>query len=663
MFSRILNRILQSHGTLALLSLLAALYAEGCENPRGLVVLGSLLIAVPVYFQVVFLLNANGTLKAFFISYKGMAALGFFVVCLGCFFRPANQHNPLISWDFHPFRDYRWLIVSLFGVLGSLAFLNYALAAPQGVFTKAVAAVKKFWTIRPGLFLLVAAGWVFGVTNFISYLAFEHIPHVQDTIAQLFQAKIFAQGSLTAPLPPLPEFFRYYYDNMLFTDRWYSQYPPVHPFLLMFGVLLGIPWIVNPILGACSVFPLYGFARAFVGENEARFSVLLFCISPFVLFMSASYMNHVSALFFLLLFLYCTEKALSDGSVWHGCIAGIAIGAMLNIRPGEAVVVGLPFCMAYAVRSIIKKKYDLLVSCAACGCIMVALLLYYNFATNGDPLLFGYNLRWPTGHYFGFSSEPVMILDWPPHSFRLAIFHTQSNSMALNQYLFEWPIPSLLPLIVFWTPFVFIKKPKLYLLLCGALAAPVFYFFYFFQDLCLGPRFYYMCLPFLFVLTAQAAFEIIKKIAHIRRCGSMRVFNSFIALFLVFFFYTGFVRMPRLHSFFSESFWEINNALMRKVQEMGIDNALIFQKSYKYMGNDLGSGFLHNVPGLDSPVVFARDLGERNRELAAFFPERSLYVASRTSNGDVVIEPLDILAGPNQAASQQEFEKASADIK
>ncbi len=647
------KKLLQSYGTMALLSLLLAIYAEGCENPPGLVVLGSLLIFVPACFQVVFLLNANARLKAFFISYKRMTALLFLVVCLGCFFRPVNQHNPLISWDFHPFRDYRWLIVSLLGVLGSLSFLNYVLAAPQDVLTKAVAAVKKFWQIRPGLFLLIAAVWVFGVTNFFSFSAFEHIPHVQDEIAQLFQAKIFAQGSLTAALPPLPDFFQYYYDNMLFTDRWYSQYPPVHPFLLMLGVLLGVPWIVNPILAACSVFPLYGFARAFVEENEARFSVLLFCISPFVLFMSASYMNHVSALFFLLLFLYCTEKALSDGSVWLGCIAGIAVGAMLNIRPGEAVVVGLPFCMAYAARSIIKKRYDLLIACIVGGCIMVALLLCYNFATNGDPRVFGYNLRWPTGHYFGFSSEPVMILNWPPHSFRLAIFHTQSNSMALNQYLFEWPIPSLLPLIVFWTPFAFPKKPKLYLLLCGALAAPVFYFFYFFQDLCLGPRFYYMCLPFLFVLTAKAVFEIIKKIAHSRRCGSMRIFNSFIALFLVFLLYTGCIRIPRLYRFYSDSFWEIDNALMQKVNEMGINNALLFQKSYKYMDNDLGCGFLHNVPGLNSPVIFARDLGERNTELATFFPDRKLYVSSRDSNGNVLIEPLDIVSTSSRSSQQQ----------
>ena len=66
----------------------------------------------------------------------------------------------------------------------------------------------------------------------------------------------------------------------------------------------------------------------------------LFCVSPFVLFMSASFMNHVSALFFLLLFLYGTEKSLESGTAWYGFVAGIAIGVMLNTRPGEAAVVG-----------------------------------------------------------------------------------------------------------------------------------------------------------------------------------------------------------------------------------------------------------------------------------------------------------------------------------
>jgi len=58
--------------------------------------------------------------------------------------------------------------------------------------------------------------------------------------------------------------FSYYYDNMVFTSRWYSQYPPGHSFLLMMGVLCNTPWIINPLLRlylqSCSISVLYFMA-------------------------------------------------------------------------------------------------------------------------------------------------------------------------------------------------------------------------------------------------------------------------------------------------------------------------------------------------------------------------------------------------------------------
>ena len=81
---------------------------------------------------------------------------------------------------------------------------------------------------------------------------------------------------------------------------------------------------------------------------------------------------------------------------------------------------------------------------------------------------------------------------------------------------------------------------------------------------------------------------------------------------------------------------------MKKVQALGINNALIFQKSYGYKGNALGSGFLYNSPGLQDPVVFARDLGERNHELLPFFPKRSCYLAARDEKGNTIMEPLNV---------------------
>jgi hypothetical protein len=83
---------------------------------------------------------------------------------------------------------------------------------------------------------------------------------------------------------------------------------------------------------------------------------------------------------------------------------------------------------------------------------------------------------------------------------------------------------------------------------------------------------------------------------------------------------------------------------MLKVQSLGITNAVIFQKSYGLKGNTLGSGFLHNEPGLNSSVVFAKDLGSRNAELIRFFPGRKYYLTLRDKEGEVIIEPL-VFAG------------------
>ncbi|MBM4310408.1 MAG: glycosyltransferase family 39 protein [Deltaproteobacteria bacterium] len=662
MFSRILNRMLQSYGTLALLSLLAALYAESRAVPPPVLVWISPILIVVCLYQFAQLFLPGWRLRDVIALPCGKVAIPAFGLYLVLCFSPVNEVARYI-YKTHPFQDYRWLMVSLAGCLGAFAFMNYMFAKPQSFCSGAAALCKKIWHIPAGYFLIAAAVWIFCWANFFSYAAFEHIPHVQDSIAQLFQAKIFAQGSLTAALPPIPEFFQYNFDNMIFSDRWYSQYPPAHPFFLMIGVLCGCPWIINPLFAAGSVVLLYGFACFYGEEKEARLSAALFCVSPFVLFMSASFMNHVSALFFLLFFLYGTEKALASGSAGCAFVAGLAIGIMFNIRPGEAAVVGFPLSLAFFIRGIRRRE----LSCAVCfsigAMLMLLALLWYNYATNGDFLAFGYSVRWPTEYYFGFSGEPFKLLTRPPHSPFRGLLHTMSNAIALNQNLFEWPVPSLLPFLVFWTPFLFKKTPGCYLLLAGALAAPLFYFYYSFQDLCLGPRFYYICLPFVFVLTSKALFEIIKKTASLRCLSAARVTQCFIVLILVFLVYAACIRVPRLYNFYADSFWSVDNRLMNKVQEMNIDNALIFQKSHAFMDNDLGCGFLHNVPGLDSPVVFARDLGERNRELAAFFPGRSLYTASRTSSGDVVIEPLDILAGPDQASSQQEIKNSRPVLK
>src|SRR5712664_2857151 len=89
-------------------------------------------------------------------------------------------------------------------------------------------------------FFLAAAG-VPRVT--ISVIVFRCRPVMVDEIVQLFQARIFAAGTVKAPPPALPEFLT---TQHLIVDEhgWYAQYPPGHSALLALGLWVGASWVV-----------------------------------------------------------------------------------------------------------------------------------------------------------------------------------------------------------------------------------------------------------------------------------------------------------------------------------------------------------------------------------------------------------------------------------
>ena len=79
---------------------------------------------------------------------------------------------------------------------------------------------------------------------YVAYFLLERLPHVQDSVAYLFQAKLFASGRLWAPLPDNVIFFRHEF-VVEHAGKWFSKHPPGHSALLAIGQLLNAPWIVK----------------------------------------------------------------------------------------------------------------------------------------------------------------------------------------------------------------------------------------------------------------------------------------------------------------------------------------------------------------------------------------------------------------------------------
>ena len=252
--------------------------------------------------------------------------------------------------------------------------------------------------VNQSIFLFIVFIVPFLATLLISYFVFDQIPHVQDSIAQVFRAKIFASGKLYAISPPLKEFFEY--THIINNGKWYSQYPPGHAFFLMIGVLLGIPWIINPLLGALSVLIIFFLGKEIYDKKTGQLAAVFTILSPFFHFMSSEFMAHSSAMFTIALFALFFVKTIKKRKLLYACIAGTALGFCALIRFYTAFALCIPFLVYGMILTFKKPKQhiSLFASTTLFALIFIALLLIYNYITNGHPFKFGCTVLYGSNH-------------------------------------------------------------------------------------------------------------------------------------------------------------------------------------------------------------------------------------------------------------------------
>jgi len=517
-----------------------------------------------------------------------------------------------------------WGIV-LYLMLGSMGtFMLFVGAAPflEKLLLRFSPIVRKLFPTRfpplPLVLFLLPFIW----TNLISYFIFEHIPHIQDSIDQVFHGKIFLLGKLYVPSPEPREFFDF--THMINNGRWYSEYPPGHSFLMSIGHLIHAPWLINPLFGSLCVVLLYLIGREIYDERTGKLGALLGMISPFLLFMSGEFMNHTTTLFFVELFLLGFSRMIRRGRARDALLCGFSLGYALNIRPMTAVAVGAPFALYALIRLSRLLFRDIRVGIRFGGLclltllvfgVMVGVLLTFNYLTNGDPFLFGYIVLHGEGHKPGFGHS-----GWgEPHTPKKGFVQTLNNLNALNKYLFEIPIPSLLfALLALASPTANVWD----LLFVGyASSLALAYFFYWFQDWCFGPRFMFESTAAFVLLSARGLIGIPKIMRSLFGIEDEGRVKGYVTVLMIFCILVGLAsNLPALVRIYSNSYWGVNGNILRTVKEMGIKNAIVFVRSY------YGSVFAANSPTLDGDVIYVRDLGEeKNRELMKRFPNRKFY--------------------------------------
>ncbi len=487
---------------------------------------------------------------------------------------------------------------------------------------------------------------VFGLTVHIAADVLERIPHVQDSVTYLFQARTLARGALSAPAPTLPQAFEQQF--LLVRDgAWFGKYPPGYPLVLALGVLAGAPWLVNPLLATLTAALFYALARrlypAWPGLALAAAGALL--VSPFFLFMSGSHMAHSAELLWMAALIACWVVALRRGSRRAAVAAGLAFGALFLTRQLSAVAAALPLMavsllcsarMRGGQRFLAGLKQALVAGTAALPFLL--LLLGHQWALTGDPRHDPRLLYWPYDtlgfgrdigegqNAFELEMSPQgLVQTWytdasqPPrgHSLARGLYNVQQNWLALEQDLFGW-LPAF-TLAFLWLAFL-LNKPRaadwsLLAILVGLIAA---YLFYWADGISYGPRYFFVALPAFVLLTLRGAQSLAAWLGG--RSGQQATG----ALVLLLVCGALLINSPRyLRQYQGYNF--VDRQALTLLENDTEKPALVFVSHgpdwWRY-----GQVFSANSPWLDGPLVVARDLGPRlNRDLMRHFPERQLY--------------------------------------
>jgi hypothetical protein len=354
---------------------------------------------------------------------------------------------------------------------------------------------------RPWVTGFVLMGAAFVLYALIARLVLSGRPLFIDEIVQVMQARVFASGRLTLPTAPQPEFFSSLH-VVDFGGRSFSHFPPGGPAMLVPGALLGAPWLVGPLFGALTAGLYWRIVRAVdVRPSVSLGAALLFAAAPFTAFMAGSHMNHVTTLFWLcvamvgLLHVVSAERR----SPWMALACGLGFGIAATIRPTDAMAFAVPAAVWLLWRSRGTPGAWLDVAAAGAGvAIPLVFLFAYNAYTTGQPLLFGYELLWGKSHGLGFHSAPWGAAHTPARGVELLNLYF----LRLQTYLFETPLPSLVPAVIALALTPAVRGFDRYLLWSSALLVAG-YFAYWHDGFFLGPRFFYPLVPALVLWTAR----------------------------------------------------------------------------------------------------------------------------------------------------------------
>ena len=476
-----------------------------------------------------------------------------------------------------------------------------------------------------------------GIHAATAWAAFDGLPRLDDAVAAIFQARIFASGALTLPLPPAPHFFECFgvLGGWAGVGHWCTMYPPGWSLLLVPGVLCGAPWLVNPVLGGLLVVALSALARELFGDRVGRLAAIMALFSPYLAVVCGSHLSHTATALFLTTCAWALVKLMESGRAVHGLVVGGAWGMAFLCRPLTTVAIGAAIGLWVPARwRGIPRAFR-----GLCLAVLLALaaggaLATWQYVTTGNPRTPGHTIGMHRGKY-GF----VRLDHARTHTVELGLDFTRKRMRVLNDQLLGWPVPAML--IVLFALYSGRGRGREWWLAGPWLAALAVYCPYWYWETYLPARYTFSAVPALLVLAARSYAQLEDALAR----RGLRWAHAARGLFAAGCLSAAAVHWPYIVRGFGPNHGDVESALPKVMARYDVHNAVVFidavGRSWNTgdnMNDFYATGFMRNTLDLAGDVVFARDSDGGNLELMDVYPDRRyfLYVYVRgTSEGDL----------------------------
>ena len=476
----------------------------------------------------------------------------------------------------------------------------------------------------------------------VSFLFFQGIPHIQDSVNYLVMAQNFAAGRLHDRMPEHYEFFQFAY-MIPDGEKVYSVFLPGFSFFLVPFVVLGIPVLANPLLSALNVFLAGKIAEKLFDRKVAVISMFFMLFSVFFIVMGGTYMAHSFCLAMTLFAVFAYIHMLEQKSVKYPILLGISLGWLALTRPQNTLFAGLALILHYLY--LIAEKRDLSFFAEAVKKGLFALLffapflvflLYYNSIYTGNPLIFKqdlfFNYSEPRSfcHRFGLgtgcprSNWIELPMEGLTFSHAMLVSYRRLSPLIMNLFLHP------LTFILMFISFIFAKNSKdlgkLFFLFFIFFVNFAGYFFFYFDGNVFGPRYLYETSFFILMIFAYAFCRVTDGLFQKRNLDKITKILVFSLVFAGA-AYQIFYIVPALQKSYERGFWNIDAKLKLALDMAVIKEGVVFVAPFTMYGS--GYALMDFGDFENNKIIYVRDLGEKqNRRIMFDYPDRKYYLAS-----------------------------------